>query len=293
MEALARFAVEDEYVVSEMILLYKAANALKRIELLAEWHQSPIRLPFEVAKLAVEDQDESVRYWMARHARDLDYREGPRSDEPDDKHTELNLEARLRADPVPIIRAAVLENPRLVHPHDHFHDRAAHLAAMSQLERLAYMRNPALSWVGHAQIIADMPIPMHERQQLILVLLTNRAFVDGSHRWTWEDDFAKLWDTLSRWPPSHAQSEFFRRIYAPDSTKEDVYKACQKSYVRIAILEGCDASGRDEEVLKLETNDADLDVGNLRTRSFRLHLLPRNRKKLSRVPTRRQSGVVF
>ena len=97
--------------------------------------------PFKVAKLAVEDPDASVRYWMARNARALDYRErNSPTRKHDDTHPERNLEARLRADLVPVVRAAAFENVCLHRPGSvNIEDD---LRAMSKLERLAYMRNP-------------------------------------------------------------------------------------------------------------------------------------------------------
>jgi hypothetical protein len=298
MEALPRYAVEDEYVVQEMILLYKSANAQKRIELLSVWQgQSYWRLPFEVAKLAVQDPDDSVRYWMARNASHLDYRDwNSQTKERDDTHPERNLEAQLRADPVPLVGAAVFENHHL-HPYGPPWGPPGsrggdELTAMSHLERLAGMRNPGVP-AHWAHDVADMALPMEKRQELILALLTNPRFVEYSHSVharmpadSWlaiEFDYAKLWDTISSWPYSRAKIEFFHRLYAPGFKKAEIYKASSdEDYsVRCAILEGCDEKDYDAwDVLELGTTDTDPHCREL---AYSKHPLYKVHEKLKNV----------
>jgi hypothetical protein len=225
--------------------------------------QSWVGLPFEVAKLAVEDPDDSVRYWMARNARYLDYSEwNSQTNRFDDTHPERNLKARLRADPVPVVGAAVFENPRL---YDSFLLIDRDLPAMSRLERLACMRNPYVLTSG-AQKVAGMDLPMEEREELILALLTNRSFVENarSPSCAFDSDYAKLWDTISRFPDGDAKLNFFRRIYALRDKKTEIYKGCERERLRCAILEGCDATRYDDlAVLELGTADSRPDCRQL------------------------------
>ncbi len=264
MEALPRYrdAAHDEYALQEMILLYKSASPHERTELLSDW-QAQSTLPFKVARLAVEDADAGVRYWMARNALGLDYRQrSAPAKERDDTHPERNLEARLRADLVPVVRAAVFENVHLHRPGSvHIEED---LRAMSRLERLAYVRNPGI-FVFEAQAVLGLDLPMEERQELILALLTNGSFVQGSHsgRISWTA-YRELWDTVSRLPDGDAKLDFFRRIYAPGDKRAEIYKAASREAVRCAILEGCDDKDADApDLLKLGTADRHPDCRQL------------------------------
>jgi hypothetical protein len=254
MLALARYEAEDDYVIGEMILLYKSANSAKRIELLSEWHKQSYQLPFEVAALAVEDLDASVRYWMARNSRNLNYRDG------DDSKSNRDLEARLRNDPIPAVGAAIFENPDL---HMFFDGEVIdNFLKMSPFQRLAAMRNPKLG-IDHARKIAEMDLPIDELESLFLALLTNHRFIKSSRSINSSDshELAALWDAIVRWPYSRAKIEFFRRVGAPTSKKTEVFKSCQEPQLREAILEGCHPEDYDVlEVLALGTIDDDLRI---------------------------------
>jgi hypothetical protein len=264
MEALPRYryAAHDEYALQEMILRYQSASPQERIVLLSGW-QEQSTLPFKLARLAVEDPDAGVRYWMARNARALDYREwNSPARKRDDAHPERNLEARLRADLVPVVRAAVFENACLHRPGSlNIEDD---LRAMSRLERLAYMRNPGIL-VFEAQAVLGLELPLQERQELILALLTNQRFVEGSRSphisWT---SFRELWDTIGRFPDGDAKLDFFRRIYAPGNKRAATFQAAPGEAVRCAILEGCDEKDDDAAgLLELGTADSHPDCRKL------------------------------
>ena len=166
-----RYAFHDEYILQEMTLLFRSANAQERIRLLAGWNEPTKGLPFEIAKLAIEDQNESVRYWMARNAGELDYRrfvsytDGDRVRRERDKtHPERDLEALLRADPVAIVRAATYENYRARGLFLSKHQ----LAAISHLERLGFARYPQVPISVVCEFAEDATIPTRERQEFKL-----------------------------------------------------------------------------------------------------------------------------
>ena len=55
----------DAFAVEELRRLYQSADVSGRIAVL----QSDTTLPFEIARLAVEDPNVEVRQWFARHGR--------------------------------------------------------------------------------------------------------------------------------------------------------------------------------------------------------------------------------
>ncbi len=259
-ECADRYAFSDEYAIQEMALLYRSANTQRRIELLADWNgHAAYWMPFEIARLAVEDPDDGVRYWMARNAKNLDYRDylrNGRQARGDETHPERDLKARLRADPQPVIRAAVFENSCIYHfvPQD--------LSSMSHLDRLAYVRNSNVFLLDVIKLAENETIPLSERQEIILAALTNVKFVESS-RGGWETNYEHLWDIVSRWPLEYpgAPVEFCRRIHAPALKKAAIYRACQEPYLRKAIIEGCRES--DEMTLELGIDDPDADCRKL------------------------------
>lgn len=258
MVELSRYAMPDAYVLQEMLLLYGAANSRKRIELLADWYKESnwSRLPFDLAKLAVEDPDQSVRHWIARNGQNLDYRPWDREKrQTDNSCPELDLEGRLRMDSVPLVRAAVLENPRLFDPdrgwaHDLF---LREFDAMSELDRLACVRNPRMS-VMRINRIAQIGLPLAELQALVVATASKPNFV-GHQSSRVDDDFAKLWDTIGSFD-FEARRWLYPRIFAPSEKKAEVYQKSEEPYVRLWILEGCDWFV-DESALLLGCDDID------------------------------------
>jgi hypothetical protein len=93
--------------------------------------------------MAVEDPEVEVRQWIARHGRYLDYSERKFVD--NDlvyKHTERNLEERLKQDPDPFVCASLRENPNVFC--EIFTDAEKDFRESTYMERLALMRNPEI-----------------------------------------------------------------------------------------------------------------------------------------------------
>jgi len=181
---LSRYDLEDEYVLEELRREYQCAEAAGRIRLLQQL-QGPRRdrqIPFEVARLAVEDASAEVRQWLARHGQLLDYRYRETPIEAMARHVlrivsrasndglsmrgveavaqhilggtqpageeapEKNLAARLRYDPDPFVRACLHENPGWAgFPRMSSDERGRCFREANHLERLALMRNTGVS----------------------------------------------------------------------------------------------------------------------------------------------------
>ena len=94
----------DAFTLEELRRQYQSADARGRIALL----QSDT-LPFEIARLAVEDPNVEVRQWFARHGRD--YRELLRDAGGGFRFSERDLFEILRKDSDPFVRACVYANP--------------------------------------------------------------------------------------------------------------------------------------------------------------------------------------
>jgi hypothetical protein len=80
-EMMSRYEMCDEYTLEELKRKYQRFNPEKRIQLLQEIYSHDCQPPYEIALLAVQDQNVEVREWMARHGKYLDYREWRRVNE--------------------------------------------------------------------------------------------------------------------------------------------------------------------------------------------------------------------
>lgn len=94
----------DAFALEELRREYQAADVSGRIAIL----QSDT-LPFEIARLAVEDPNVEVRHWFARNGRD--YREVLRDAGGRFRFSERDLLEILRKDSDPFVRACVYANP--------------------------------------------------------------------------------------------------------------------------------------------------------------------------------------
>ena len=109
---LPRYAIIDAYTLEELRREYTIADAKGRVSLLKKlYRQSSYRIPFEIARLAVEDPEVEVREWIARNGKYLDYSERRwEGDKCIIEFPERNLEERLKNDPDPFVRACLREN---------------------------------------------------------------------------------------------------------------------------------------------------------------------------------------
>jgi hypothetical protein len=190
--------------------------------------------------MAVEDENISVRQWIAGHGTGLDYRELILQSEVSKAATgtrymyrfpDRNLEERLRKDPDPFVRARLRENPD-VYGSFFLSGMERHLIEATHLERLALMRNPEMGLPNPLiERILDLEdqhlsITPQQRTDLVMAYLTNpraiqeshrSTFVDGFGDYQWRKHFSKLWKLVSAWPNDNKIRElFYRYIGIPD-----------------------------------------------------------------------------
>jgi hypothetical protein len=73
-KALPRYAVKDAYVLEELRGLLIHGTREERLRTLADAYAGG-PLPYDLAVIALNDQEPLVRRWMAANAKDLDFRE--------------------------------------------------------------------------------------------------------------------------------------------------------------------------------------------------------------------------
>lgn len=73
--SLSRYAICDAYTLEELRRNYHNLDIQGRINLLQTLNESDHGIPFEIAVLAVEDQNVQVRQWLARYGEHLDFSE--------------------------------------------------------------------------------------------------------------------------------------------------------------------------------------------------------------------------
>ena len=239
---LPRYAIIDAYTLEELRREYTIADAKGRVSLLKKLYRqsSSDRIPFEIARLAVEDPEVEVREWIARNGKYLDYSERRREgDNRIIEFPERNLEERLKNDPDPFVRACLRENPTTQHIEDWFRDS-------NHIERLALMRNPHVSRSLIEQIFdlenQQLGISFIERKELVLAYLNNaeavrdsrrkvEEFIDGVDMVMTQGYYAQLWTYISKWPKRPKMQETFgkqsRTQFIP--TSERLMKQRQKS----------------------------------------------------------------
>ncbi len=102
----------DEYELEGLRRRYQWSDAKGRIALLKEFAENA-ELPFELARLAVQDPEPEIRCWIASITK-LNYSE---IEEINNrwvyKSPERNLAVRLMADPDPFVRASLYANRRV------------------------------------------------------------------------------------------------------------------------------------------------------------------------------------
>src|SRR5439155_21360076 len=97
------------------------------------------QLAYEIAVLAVADLEVEVRRWIARNGRYLDYKN---TDSGDQANSDVHdLRKRLRADPDPLVRAHLRENPDIMPLLARSGHSKRWFDESSHLERLALVRN--------------------------------------------------------------------------------------------------------------------------------------------------------
>jgi hypothetical protein len=237
--SLSRYARLDAYTFTELRREYSGLGAEGRVRLLERLNEGH-ELPREVAQLAVEDQNVSVRQWAARH---LDL-----SDEQAE---------RLRAEGDEFMRACLWENPEVAL----FDLRVSSVErwvdcfnGATHLERLAMMRNPSGFRQEFIEMIFDpedskLPIDLEERRQLVFALLSNNSVVEADQKDSVRNQefFAKLWMLAGKWPRrwvrQHGEASgdlavpytVYRNVPIDRETKRRVLARCEEPSLREAI----------------------------------------------------------
>jgi hypothetical protein len=279
--SLHRYDVLDAYTLEELRREYTRADAKGRTSLLKELQNRRNGIPFDIARMAVEDEQVEVRECIARHGQ-LDYSEtlyeGDNPDNPIIKFPERNLEEHLKHDPDAFVRACLRENPHVFLGTLRW---VSYFQQANHLERLALMRNPEVQW-GKELIERifdhenhELGISLEERQELICAFLTNKevlADLDETRKcpvFEWPDDYfglsilgaekflTTLWELASKWPKEQQRlrSLVYQYVPAGDETKAKIYQAEEEPGCRCAILQNCTVE--DAETLKLALRDTD------------------------------------
>jgi hypothetical protein len=271
----------DGYTLEELRRKYTRADAKGRVSLLKELYSNnkgnPI--PFEIARLAVEDKNVEIREWIALHGRFLDYSQTRNEGRNDSiEFPERNLEDRLKNDPEPFVRACLRENPTAFSGTGDFY-WMPYFQQANPLERLALMRNPEV-WCGDDLIKRifdhenhELGISLEERKELIAAFLTNKealGMLEEYEPWPGNKFLPTLWELASKWPKS-SESEVaqrigpmnpvmmphvvYRYVSANDEIKAKIYQAEEDRICRRWILENCTAA--DVQTLALALKDTD------------------------------------
>jgi hypothetical protein len=270
-----RYAIHDSYIIKEMCGKYISGTSAERLILLKQIVEDGFfnygRIPFEIASLAINDSDSKIRNWLAKNARDLDYRE-PVSDEkihqPESikyKYPERNLWDILKQDKDPFVRLALFENPN--NPSYGIFSREENFRSLSHTERLAFMRNPRITvgvdyispFVFHIFDITDNAFMLleEEREELALAFLSYYIDVqnDLERSAKLSTEHEKLWNLITNFPVDRAKSFAYRHLFARDEWKARAYKLEQSSWLRRDIL--LNTTSADYNTLKLGLEDED------------------------------------
>src|SRR6185503_8814872 len=288
---LPRYGLHDWYVTEELRGSYLQANRDGRLQLLSETYATKA-LPFELARLVLDDADPAIRRWMAKNAYELDYREPiyrqaeEQRKETEYKHPDRDLWEELRNDPDPWVRAALHENPQFP-PYDGSLFIEVYFAQLPHEHRLALIRNPRLASFAVNEIVLTVfdtsknPFAMDDdqRTELALAFLSNKTAMEASREepttasvfdpsdlYHYEQKRERLWQLLAAFPSYEVRWHGFRYLGGKDEWKAAAYKQCEDSNLRYALL--LNASTYDRETLKLGTEDEDKRCENLADEKF-------------------------
>ena len=198
--ALSRYSFIDEYTREELTREYASSDTTGRLRLLERLRDD---VPYEITERAASDPAVIVRQWIARHGTRFVACARPASSSASNGHE--NLKHLLSNDPDPFVRACLRENPSACYPFQ------VRLETMSQLERLATLRNPEFSLLNTEALrrIFDfddhtLGISVDQRSDLIRALLTNAKFLGDTHKRHYEFGFDEntdmIWTLASKWP---------------------------------------------------------------------------------------------
>jgi hypothetical protein len=230
----------DAFAVEELRRLYQSVDARGRIALL----QSDT-LPFEIARLAVEDPNAEVRQFFARHGRD--YRELLRDAGGGFRFSERDLLEILRKDSDPFVRACVYANPAFkpllnvitAGPGEALGAMAGigmltkkWWSEATHLERLGMVRNREFSSCMLEELKSnELGLSSEQRKELIWAFLAARDEVR-------DRESNDLWKVLAELPEeTDRQALVYRFLPVDDHTAAEVYRKTGNPEWRRAILQ--------------------------------------------------------
>lgn len=283
-----RYANLDPYTLEELRRKYNRANTAGRLNILKPYKVQIVgcrstlgrAVPYELALLAVQDRDITVREWIARHISlyCLDFNESQDISGPP-RNPELDLFEKLKHDIDPFVRAALRENPTFPVSIDAF-------LSCNPMERLALLRNPSIGEDHHKFIEAlfdpddqSLGVSSVERLELLRAYLSNASAREDSHRTlrnerehfldggTWAEHnrhWSNLWKLALKWTSLGTDykvtereigREFFKHFGAEVEVKAEVYRQSQDAAAKYAILEESKWPD-DREVISLGMQDS-------------------------------------
>jgi hypothetical protein len=272
---VGRYRFPDTYTIAELRLEYEGRDPSERIELLESFYAAKQRPPYELALLAVQDASARVRYWLARNASDLDYREATGSKD-DSGSTDLtyrypdrDLSGRLAQDSDEVVRAGVLENPAMFGVIGSIFPWGWEgiFQNAGRLGRLAVMRNPWVSGIFVWKVFdpddTSMGLDPLAREELVRAYFCNPgAIADAKAKhWVWNPHFPTLWKHLGKWPdpPRSGLKYLCLTIFGEamlESYKAHFYQECKFPLIRLQFL---DTGQAGEQALALALSDEDDD----------------------------------
>jgi hypothetical protein len=272
----------DEYMTRMLIAQYQSMpSPHQRKQFLMQLRRESIWMTAEFLDIIYGDENEYVRAWAAGHL-DTDFKDYSDWENP----VELrNYEPFLLADQASIVRAALWSNPGckglpwtfmeiVVNWKEHFKN-------LTQLERLALMRNPKLSTRYVVALMEadsdDLHITVKEHAIVLSAAAVNPRLVQGSRdtgREIWEfegdpnspfEEYGQMWLLcVDKWL-EHAPAPllFFKYIQTTPKVKLTVYErlvekpnASDYRWLRQEVKCSCDPF-IDKSVLKIAWDDPD------------------------------------
>jgi hypothetical protein len=274
----------DAFTEARMVVeLEGRPDPADRANFLTALQRAGAYFPVKLEDLIFKDKSPKVRVWAAANLRMV------HKDYTDFENPVViaNYEARIKADPEPLVRASVWLNPNNEHlpwsflrPTEDWKER---LAGMTQLERLALMRNSDLSFRFILALLeeptASLGMTRKEHADMLFAAATNIRIVwssrhHGRDAWLSGDEgnppfeeFGEMWKvSLDKWMDIPTVPYVFIRYVqttpeAKLATYERLLKASQDikpQHFRKFIIDGCDPV-TDSKVLKRAWDDPDKD----------------------------------
>jgi hypothetical protein len=274
----------DEYATRMWIAEYQSfLDPHARTDFLRQLFKQGAWMELELLDLIYADESPFVRAWAAAHLKTVfkDYAdwENPRKIR--------DYEPLLLQDPYPIVRAALWSNPHCNQlPWSSWEVSATwkeQMQKMSQIERLALMRNPELP---ENYVVALLSTPSEklnfsrdEQREILTAAAVNPNLVDGSRRhgrdyWVGGnpplEQYGQMWGLcIANWMDTSDTSVpyvFFKYIQTTPKVKLATYNHLLQNIngtdhkgLREAVVESCNDPFLDKDVLKAAWNDPDED----------------------------------